>query len=322
MAIVTNAFATFNAKGNREDLTDIIENVSPTATPFMSGAGRTTCRAVLHEWQMDALAAAADNKVLQGDETSAAATTATVRVGNYTQISKKSVAITGTQEAVDKAGRNSELAYQLAKLGKELKRDMEVALLSNKGGVGASSGVIPELAGLGAWVKTNDVFLTTGTPGASPTWTSGVPSAGRTDCSNTTAFTEVMLKDAMRLTFASGGEPSVLMVGPKNKQVVSGFAGIAPPRYMQSDSSTAAIIGAADVYRSDYGLLTVVPNRFQRERDAWLIDFDQVAVGYLRPFFQEELAKIGDAERRHMLVEYTLVVKNEAGLGGIFDLAG
>lgn len=316
MAVVTDTFLSYDAKGNREDLTDIIYDVSPTKTPFLSNAGRGTAKSVLHEWQMDALAAAADNKHLQGDETTFAAVTPTIRVGNYTQIAKKAVIISGTQEVVDHAGRNSELGYQLAKLGKEMKRDMEVSLLSNKAGVGGATATIPELAGLPVWIKTNDVV---NGGGASAVWTSGVPGAARTDGTQA-AFTEAMLKSAVRLVFNSGGDPSTLMVGPFNKQVVSGFAGISTLTYNLNTPVAGAIIGAADVYKHDFGLLTVVPNRFQRERDAFLLDFDLVSVPYLRGFFQEELAKTGDAHKRHMIAEYTLQVKNEAGLGGIFDL--
>ena len=318
MTIVTDTFLSFSAKGNREDLTDIIYDVSPTKTPFMANAGRATAKSVLHEWQMDALASAADNKHLQGDETAFDAVTPTVRVGNYTQIAKKAVIVSGTQEVVDKAGRNSEVGYQLAKLGKEIKRDMEVTVVgTNKGGVGGNSTTEPELASLSAWIKTNDVFG--GGAGASPTWTSGVPSAGRTDGTQA-AFTLAMLQSAVRLCFASGAEPTTLMVGPVNKQKVSAFEGISTVQYNLSQPEAAAIIAAVDVIKTDFGLLSIVPNRFQRERDAFLIDWDMVAIAYLRPFFQEELAKTGDAHKRHMVVEYTLEVKNEKGLGGIYDL--
>jgi hypothetical protein len=266
---------------------------------------------------MDELAPAADNKRLQGDDVAFDALTPTVRVGNYTQIASKRFIISGTQEAVDKAGRKSEVSYQIAKAGKELKRDMEVTCFGvNKGGVAGNSNTPPELASILAWIKTNTVK---GTGGVDPSWSAGVPSAGRTDGTQA-AFTEAMLKEACRKAFASGAEPTTLMVGPFNKQRVSTFAGIAPPRWNTDGTGAAVIIGAADFYRSDFGLLAVVANRFQRERDAFLIDFDQLAIAYLRPFFAEKLAKTGDAEKWHEIVEYTLVVKNERGLAGVFDL--
>jgi hypothetical protein len=318
-SIVTNTFLTPDAVGNREDLEDIIYDISPTKTPFMANAGRGTCKAVLHEWQMDELASAADNKKLQGAEAEFGAVVPTVRVGNYTQIADKAVIVSGTQEKVDKAGRSSEVGYQLAKLGKEIKRDMEFTLVgTNKGAVGAATATEPELASLPAWIKTNTVF---GVGGSDPVWTSGVPAAGRTDGTQA-AFTVDMLKEAMADCFASGAEPTTLSVGPFNKQVVSGFTGISTLQYqLNAPSQTSAIIAAVDVIKTDFGLLSVVPNRFQRERDALLLDFDYVSVNYLRPFEQEELAKTGDGIKRVMRVEYTLEVKNEKALGGIFDLA-
>lgn len=316
-SIITNTFETYEAKGNREDLTDIIYDVSPTKVPFISNAGRGTAKAVLHEWQMDALRAPADNKKLQGAEAAFTAVVPTIRVGNYTQIADAAVIVSGTQEKVDKAGRASEIGYQLAKMGKELKRDMETTLVgTNKGGVGAAGGVEPELASLTAWIKTNDIMGTGAA--ASPTWTSGVPSAGRTDGTQT-AFTLARLKSAMQLAYNSGAEPTTLMVGPFNKTLVSAFTGISTLTYNMSQPEAAAIIAAVDVIKTDFGLLSVVPNRFQRERDALLLDFDLLDVVYLRPFEQEELAKTGDGIKRVMRVEYTLEVKNEAGLAGIFD---
>jgi hypothetical protein len=315
--IVTNTFLSYDAKGNREDLEDIIYDVSPTKTPFVSNAGRNTAKAVLHEWQMDSLAAAADNKKLQGAEGVFSAVVPTVRVGNYTQIADKAVIVSGTQEKVDKAGRGSELGYQLAKLGKEIKRDMEFTLVgTSKGGVGGATATEPELASLPAWIKTNDIMGTGAA--ASPVWTSGVPAASRTDGTQT-AFTLARLKSAMQLAYNSGAEPSTLMVGPFNKTLVSLFTGISTVQYNLSTPEAAAIIAAVDIIKTDFGLLSIVPNRFQRERDAFLLDWDLVSVAYLRPFEQEELAKTGDGMKRIMRVEYTLEVKNEAGLAGVFD---
>lgn len=315
-APITNTFMTYEAKGNREDLEDIIYDVSPTKTAFLSNAGRSVAKAVLHEWQMDSLRAAADNKQVQGADATFTAVVPTVRVGNYTQIASESVIVSGTQEAVDHAGRGSEVGYQLTKLGKVIKLDMEKTLVgTNKGGVGASPGVEPELASLPAWLKTNTIF---GAGGADPTWTAGVPPAGRVDGS-LTAFTLAKLQAAMALCFASGAEPTTLMVGPFNKQLASTFTGISSVQYNMSKPEAAAIIAAVDVIKTDFGLLSIVPNRLQRERDAFLIDWELVDVQYLRPFQQRALADTGDGIKRFMVVEYTLEVKNEAGLGAIYD---
>lgn len=318
MAILTTTWTTYPAKGLREDLTDIISNISPQKTPFMSRSGRVTAKAVTHEWQTDALAAAAtDNQQLEGDDLASTYTspTASVRVGNYMEIARKTVSVSGTVDAVNKAGRRSELAYQIQKMGLELRRDMESSLLANKGGNGGGTTTARVTAGLGAWVKTNDYVSTSG---ASPTYTSGVPAAARTDGTQV-AFAETNLKSTIKLCYDSGAEPNVIMCGPVNKQKFSAFTGIATVNFDMTKAAQASVIGAADVYVSDFGVFEVIPNRFQRERDVWLLDFDFTSVAYLRPFTLEKMAKTGDAENRMLLVEFGLVVKNEAALGLVAD---
>jgi hypothetical protein len=215
-------------------------------------------------------------------------------------------------EFVDKAGRDSEIAYQLAKRGKELKRDIEAVLLSNNARVAGNSTTAPETAGLPAWLTSNTSF---GTSGADPT---GDGTDARTDGTQR-AFSEAMLKSVMQSAWTAGGNPSILMVGPYNKTVASGFAGIAETRVAGGDAPTT-IIGAADVYISDFGNITFVPNRFQRERDAFLLDPEYASVCYLRPIQQIELAKTGDAEKRMVIAEFGLKVANEAAHGIIADL--
>lgn len=113
MALATNALATYEAIGNREDLSDIIYRIDPTDTPGMNGIDREKADAVNHEWQTQGLATAAANAVLEGDDSfSADAATVTVRRGNIAQISRKVPRVTGTQRAVDHAGRGDEMAYQ------------------------------------------------------------------------------------------------------------------------------------------------------------------------------------------------------------------
>lgn len=291
----------------------------------MSSAGRgPKAKQTLEEWQTDSLASAdGTNAQLEGDDASFSTPAATVRVGNYSQISRKTLVLSGTLEEVDKAGRKSELAYQLAKRGSELKRDQETIFLRAQGGSAGAVGTARTLASLNAWVKTNTNKGTGGTPaGADPTYTSGVPGAARTDNSTTRAFTETIAKDVIQQVWTEGGTPKVIMVGPFNKTVISGFSGVVTRNFDMSNVSPkpTAIIASADVYVSDFGTLRVVPNRFQRERDAWFLDFDQVEVRYLRPHKTEKLAKTGDAEKRMLICEYTLVVKQEAGLGLAADL--
>ena len=322
MAAISETIQTFDRKGLRENLTDFIYNISPTDTPFMSNAGRKAkVTATLHEWQTDALDTAdTTNAQIQGDDiTTFASQAATVRVGNYTQISAKNAIVADTVEAVDKAGRKSEMAYQLAKRSKELKRDMESIFLCSQGGSAGNSSTAATLASMLAWVKTNVDYDDTTTPGVNPSWTSGVPSAARTDGTNF-AISEARLKNVLTLGFGNGANFSTLMVGPKNKALVSAFDGVATKTYYQSAKEQSAIIGAADVYVGDFGTLAVVANRFQRESDGWLLDFSYLNIGFLRPFRTKDLAATGDAEKRLINVEYTLQVGTELSQGLIADL--
>lgn len=313
MAIVANTFTRYSAVGIREDLSNVIYNISPEETPFISNIGRESVKNTYFEWQTDSLAAAsASNAALEGDDVSSfAAVNPTSRIGNYTQISTKNVVISGTLEALDKAGRRSELTYQLAKLGSELKRDMESALLANQSPVAGNTTTARRTAGLPAFIKTNTNF---GTGGAD---TAGI--AARTDGTQR-AFLESQLKDVIAKVWESGGTPKMLMVGSFNKQAASGFTGIATRFRDVPAGQQAQIVGAADVYVSDFGTVNIVPNRFQRARDALVVDPQYASMAVLRPIQQMELAKTGDAEKRLMLVEYGLKVNNEAAHGIVADL--
>jgi hypothetical protein len=316
MAIVANTFTRYSAIGIREDLSNVIYNISPEETPFISNIGRESVKNTYYEWQTDSLAAAsAANAALEGDDVSSfAAVSPTARVGNYTQISTKNVVISGTLESVDKAGRRSELTYQLAKLGSELKRDMEAALLANQAAAAGSTTVARRTAGLPAWLTSN---TSTGVGGANPT-VGSTPTAARTDGTQR-AFTEALLKTVVQSVWTSGGTPKMLMVGPFNKVASSAFTGIATRFRDVPAGQQAQIIGAADVYVSDFGTINIVPNRFQRDRDAFIVDPDYASLAVLRPIQQMELAKTGDAEKRLMLVEYGLKVNSQAAHGIIAD---
>lgn len=314
MAIVTNTFTTYDAVGIREDLANTISNISPEETPFMSNVGSENVSNTFFEWQTDSLASTSTTPVINGDDVSSFdATSATTRLGNYTHIRRRTYVIADNLAAVDEAGRADEVAYQVAKRGKEIKRDIEATLLDNNARVAGNSSTAPETAGLGAWIATND---SVGTSGAAPT---GDGTDARTDGTQRD-FTEAMLKDVMQQTWTSGGNPSILMVGAFNKQAVSAFAGIAAQRYMAPSDSPTTIVGAADVYMSDFGTLTVVPNRFQRARDAWVLDPEYASVCYLRPIQKVDLAKTGDAEKGMLIGEFGLKVMNEAAHGIVADL--
>lgn len=308
----------YDAVGAREDLSDVIYNISPTDTPIMSSIGKTKATGVYHEWQTDALAASTTaNALVEGADATAATLSPTSRIGNYTQIVGKTIQVSGTLEAVDKAGRKSEKAYQLAKASSEIKRDIETIITANQGQeAGSSNSTARKMGSLLSYIKTNTSKNGTSVTGVDPT-TVGVST--RTD-GTTRTFTEAMLKDVVAKVFTSGGTPSTLFVSPALKQVVSGFSGLAAQRYQVPTSGQATILAGADLYQSDFGVLQIVPNRFMRTRDALVLDPEYAALAYLRPFQTIELAKAGDSDKTQILAELTLEVKNEAAHGGIFDL--
>lgn len=313
MAQPTNTYDAYDLVGGREDLMNIITNISPTDVPFQSNIGRSKATAILHEFQTDALSAAASNAVIEGDDSTAEAQVATVRETNRTQISKKVVLVTGTANATTKAGRGkNELSYLLAKAGKELKRDMEVDLCSKNAAVTGSASAARKLRGFESWVQTN---ASRGVGGSDHATTHVVTDGTQR------VFTETLFKTALQSCFTEGGDPDCVMVGPFNKQKVSGFGGIATLyRDTAGSKGQASIMGAADLYVSDWGEVKIVPNRFQRDRTAMIIEKDKWAVAYLRPFRQEKLAKTGDSDKVHMLVEYTLEAKNQKSSGKVADL--
>ena len=313
------AYDRYTAIGAREDLTDVIYDISPTDTPIMSSIGKTKATSVTHEWQTDSLAAATTaNALVEGASASEGTITPTTRLANLTQIVGKTVMVSGTLLASDLAGRKSEMAYQLAKASAEIKRDIETIITANQGQTAGSSGsTARKMGSLLSYIKTNTSKNGTSVTGVDPT-TLGVST--RTDGS-TRAFTETILKDVIAKVFASGGTPSALFVSPAQKQVVSAFTGLAAQRYQVPTSGQATILAGADLYQSDFGVLQIVPNRFMRTRDALVLDPEYAALAYLRPFQTNDIAKVGDADKKQILAELTLEVRNEAAHGGAFDLS-
>jgi hypothetical protein len=313
------AYDRYTAVGAREDLTDVIYDISPTDTPIMSSIGKTKATSVYHEWQTDSLAAATtSNALVEGASATEATISPTTRLGNYTQIVGKTVMVSGTLLASDLAGRKSEMAYQLAKASAEIKRDIETIITANQGqAVGSSGSTARKMGSLLSYIKSNTNVSAGTTAGGDPT-TLGVST--RTD-GTTRTFTETILKDVIKQVFESGGTPSVLMVSPALKQTVSAFTGLAAQRYQVPTSGQATILAGADLYQSDFGVLQIVPNRFMRTRDALVLDPEYAALAYLRPFQTNDIAKVGDAEKKQILAELTLEVRNEAAHGGAFDLS-
>lgn len=308
----TNTFATFNAVGNREELADVIYRISPEETPFVSAIGKGKAASVFPEWQTDALAAAMNNKVEQGNQADVKVVTPTKRAGNRTQISEKTFGVTGTQEVVDKAGRKSEVAYQKAKKMIELKRDIEFAAINNTTAVAAAQGVAPQARGLAGWLATNNSLGATGVAPNPDTNTAPTDGTLRT-------FTEAMLKDVGQKCWEQGGDPSLLFVPAALRATFSAFAGVAN-KVNDVKSKAATVVATADIYVGDFGTYTVVNSRQQRARDVFLVDPKRWELLTLRAMKPSPLAKTGDAENWMINTEWTLKSMQEAASGAIRDL--
>jgi len=316
VALPANTFSTYTAIGNREDLTDVIYRIDPTDTPFMTAAEREKASAVNHEWQTQALAAPnVANAQLEGDDypTTPLAATPTARLGNLAQISRTTAAVSGTQQAVDHAGRDDELAYQEMLKGLELKRDMETILLNNQAKLAGSTSVARTTAAVLSWIKSN---TSKGVGGVDPVLADGTGT--RTDGTQR-AFTEANLKTVLQAIWNNGGKPDMIMAGGFNKQVFSTFTGRSTP---VEQAATKKIVASVDFYESDFGKLKVAPNRFQRARDVLILQTEMWALAFLngRRMVSIPLAPTGDSRRRMILSEYALVGRNEKSSGGIFDL--
>lgn len=313
MAAVTNAYTTASAKGIREDLTDKIYRVDVEDTPFMSNVGTTTCKNTLHEWQTRAISALnLSNAVPEGDEVARSASTSNVRLSNVCQISRKDATVSGTLEEVDKAGRDSEMALQMADRTIELRKDMEGILISNQAFANAAT---RNLRGVEAWLRTN---TSRGAGGVDPADPTVAPATTATDGAQR-AFTEALLLDELQEVYTAGGSVSMALMGPGQKRTASSFTGRAASQVMVSKNE---IRQATQLYDSDFGTVKLTPHRYIRSagRSCLLIDPDNVKVGYLRKFVRFPLAKIGDAETRVILSEYTLEMSNEKAHGIIADL--
>ena len=311
MTVPADSFSTYDTIGIREDLSDLIAMISPTDTPFQSGISMRKATQTKFEWQTDALATAVDtNANLEGDDAVTDASTPTVRLDNQTQILDKVPRVTGTNRAVDAAGRADEMDYQIMKRTKEIKRDLEKSLLANKAKVVGDNSTARVMGGIESWIATNTDFGATGVDPA------GNGSDARTD-GTLRAFTEAQLKIVIAACWDEGGEPDTIMVGSFNKQALSAFSGGST---RQIDADEKKIVNAVDIYVSDFGTMRVMPNRFQRPESAYVLEMDRWKQAALRPLFRENLAKTGDTDRVQLILETSLQSNNEAASGGVFDL--
>jgi len=308
MAKVTNAFDTYSAQADREDLSNIIYNISPTQTPFMSSIGKRNIKNVVFDWQTENLPTPSAAGQLEGFTLARSTSTATTRASNVAMISSRDATVTGSQDASDAAGKRSEMAHQLAIMSKALKRDMEEALCQKGAKTTGNATTARVTGGFESWITSND---SRGTSGAS-TGGGAAPTDG-----TQRALTEALLKDVLELAFTNGGEPSLAICGPVNKQKISSFTGRTQARQMIDANTVEASVS---VYSSDFGELKIVPSNRSRERSLLLVDPEFAKVSYLRDFQTVDIATIGDAETKMIVVEYGLEVSNEAAHGVVADL--
>lgn len=319
MAAVTNAYTTTSAVGIREDLSNNIYRVDVEDTPFQAAVGTSKATNTLHEWQTRALSAVnTSNAVPEGDEVARAASTANVRRNNVCQISRKDATVSGTLEEVDKAGRDSEMALQMADRSIELRKDMEAILISNQAFANSTTRT---LRGFEAWIRTNTSRGPgSGTAGDDPADPAATPGTTATDANALRAFTETLFLDTLQKVYTAGGNVSVALMGPGQKRTASGFAGRSASQVMVGKNE---IRQSAGLYDSDFGVVKLVPHRYVRSsgRTVLLVDPENVKVSYLRKMVRFPLAKVGDAETRVILSEYTLEMSNEKAHGVIADLS-
>ena len=308
MAKVTNAFDTYSATSDREDLSNIIYNISPMQTPFMSSIGKRSIKNVVFDWQTEDLASPVSTGELEGFELSRSAAVATTRVSNVAMISKRDATVSGSQESSDPAGKRSEMAHQLAIMSKALKRDMEEALCQKNGKTTGNATTARKTGAFESWMKSN----VSNAAGSTPTGGGTAPTDG-----TQRALTEPLLKAVLQSCFENGGEPSLAICGPVNKQKISGFTGRSSARQMIDATTVEASVS---IYSSDFGELKIVPSNRSRERSLLLVDPEMAKVSYLRDFKTVDIATIGDAVTKMIVVEYGLEVSNEAAHGVVFDL--
>ena len=311
MAQPTNTFDTYDSVGIREDLSNVIHNISPEETPFYSKAAKKAAKNTLVEWQTDSLRASAANAHIEGDTTTAEARAATTRLGNYTQIFKNAVVVSDSDDNVDNAGRAKEIAYQTLKIAKEQKLDIEKALFANNARAAGNSTTARELAGAPAWLTTNTVA---GSGGADPT---GDGTDARTDGTQA-AFSQANFDTVMQSIWVAGGKPDTVYLSAFQMNVALGFTGNNNQR-SSVQAGDERVVKSLAVYVTPWGSVEFMPSRENRSRDVFVMQDDVWEVASLRGTKNVALAKTGDNTTRQVVTELTLCAKNEAANGIIAD---
>ena len=303
----------------REDLIDKIYNVSPEEVPVTTSFGKGSATNTFHEWQRDSLATAnKDNAMVDGDDFAAAALTPTERIGNYCQIFSKQPAVSRRANIVKKAGQGSSMAYQKAKLAKELKRDIEASVLSTNAAVAGNSTTPSKSAGLGAMIYTN---ISNGATGSTPPHTSGAALVAPTP-GTARALTETLFQDVIQLVFTNSGEvPRKAYMSPNHKKIFSTFPGIAVNRYQVGKGEQGRIIGGADIYASNFGEISIHPHYLMAgSTNVYLVNSDYDTMSFLDGFRYEDMGKTGDSDKVLLTADVTLQLDNEKAMGKVADL--
>lgn len=326
MAQVSGTTDTYDLVGVAEDIEDVIFNINPTETPFLTMAGRKTAKATLHQWQTDTLAAAAANRQIEGDDASYTTANPTTLLTNYTQISRKTMLTSRTADRIRKYGRTTEMGRLIAKYGRELKRDIEYALVTNQASSAGGSATARSSAGMESIVKNNRILPTTSGNGTTPGYSGGVwaaPTDGTASGAGST-FSETYLLQGIQAAWSAGGDPRIIMLPWGQKRQAASFSGatkFAGAYDPKAGKSELTVLGAVSVYVSDAGEHRMVLNRYMRSSTVLGIDPDYVSVAWLDPIQTEELAKTGDATKKMLVCEYTLVVENPDAHFKVQDLS-
>lgn len=309
-------YKTANAIGEREDLSDVITRIDPAETPIFSNAKKEVTSGVFHEWQVQELTAAADdNYVAEGADYSYVNPTATTRLGNYHQISVQAASVSGTLDAVDKAGRDKETAYVKVLKGLEQRRDIEKALVKNE----ARSASDPRKAGKISAYMTNVSLVS---PSTTPT---GDGSDVSDKAGTNAALTLAKIDAGMKLAYEDGGQPDILVVSPANKVAFSDLSSgsVATNQLTMTAPREAAIIGSVSLYLTDFGTLSVTIDRQMPNDTVFLMDSDYYAVGHLpnRMFSVSDVAPTGDATKFSIVSEWTYITKAPKAHAMVTDLS-
>ena len=316
----TDSYRVGTAGGNREDLEDTIWDLFPDETYCLTTFDKVDASGVYHEWLTDGIVAPTANRQIEGDDAAFITIVSPTRVGNYQQISRKTFLVSRTQEKIAKAGRRRESTRQITKQMRELKNEMEYAIVRNQASSAGGSATARSTASIESWIATNEALATTTSSATTPGFASGTVAAP-TDGSTTGALTVAALNSALQGAWSSGGQASQIIVGPTQKQVIDGFTGVAT-RFVDVDrAAQASIINAANLYVSSFGRHTVRMHRHVRSSIVLCLDPDMWAVSFIDRPFMEELAKTGDGKKYQMVSEWGLVSRNEAASAKVVSAA-